>query len=166
MNDINENIPTLTDIISIGDEDMLNHFSAEQFTQRSESSEDVSILSENSFEEAEDISSSSTGFSTENPLDNLNSSETDEGEDEGEDDDINSIPSITMMSETQLDISDEDFSEAMQRNYQSSEETSTADVSEDELNEEIRQQIDAAVDAILPDIKLQLQNSLYNCLKR
>lgn len=157
MNDINENIPTLTDIISIGDEDMLNHFNAQQFTRQADNIEDTTALSENSFDEALDTYKPLGIISAEQQPENLQPTETA--------DDANAIPCITMGNEARPDISDEDFSEAMQRDYQNTEEASLRKVSEEELNEDIRLQIDAAVEAILPEIKLQLINSLYRHFK-
>jgi len=90
MADLENNIPTLTNITHHGNEDMLNHFDAHQFDDKTDEEDEKEII-----------------ISLENASEpeNINNFENSS---------IDDIPSIKIEDENITDIDSPDFSEAMQ----------------------------------------------------
>lgn len=126
MADLENTIPTLTDISHLGNEDMLNHFDAHQFDEQHEETESL--------------------FTLENASESENESEL-------ENTVIDDIPSIKIDDENTTDIDSQDFSEAMQAVANNTVEN---ELDNDDLKEKIDQAINDAIPAITLQLKEQL----------
>jgi len=132
MADLEDNIPTLTDISHHGNADMLNHFDAHQFDDETEESENIITLENASELENETI------------LTNSNSLEIS---------DFNEIPSIKIEEPINKDIATENFSDAMQ--------SATHKTIDKKLDDNIKEKIDLAIENALSEIEKQLKEQLY-----
>ena len=138
MNTSNDNIPTLTDIITTGDDDMLNHFDAHRLSR----------------EEIEDITeeTDTSDFLADADLDDIPSVELEPAQaDTIYTDTLKRDPEI--YPETPPDL-DSDFSEAIQLDAQHPEDND-ADISD------IKDKIDTAIKELLPEIEESLKQKLY-----
>ena len=133
MDDLENNIPTLTDISHHGNADMLNHFDAHQFDDETEEAEKIITLENASELENETLLTNSE------PL---------------EVDSFDDIPSIKIEDSIISNIETENFSDAMQ---------SVAHKSPDkELDDnDLKEKIDHAVEKALSGIEQQLKEQLY-----
>ncbi len=127
MADTEDNIPTLTDIAHVGNQDMLNHFDGHQFDDINDDETDTPL----SFENASDVENE--------PL--IEHTDPDE------------IPSIKIEPQSTADISSEDFSEAMQS---ASTDMPEKKHSDEELKEKIDQAIEDALPGIQAQLKGKL----------
>jgi len=132
MNDLENNIPTLTDISHHGNADMLNHFDAHQFDDESKESENIITLENASELENETI------------LTNSDSLEVDS---------IDEIPSIKIDEAVNSNIETENFSDAMQ--------SVAHKTIEDKFDNNLKEKIDLAIENALSGIEQQLKEQLY-----
>ncbi|RDH84894.1 MAG: hypothetical protein DIZ80_05360 [endosymbiont of Galathealinum brachiosum] len=126
MTDLENNIPTLTDISHPGNDDMLNHFDAHQFDEQPEETESL--------------------FTLENASESENKSEP-------ENTVIDDIPSIKIDDENTTDMDSQDFSEAMQSIANKAIEN---ELDSNDLKEKIDQAINNAIPGITLQLKEQL----------
>ena len=150
MTEAAENIPTLTDIVQKGDESMLNHFSAEQFTV--EPAEIPNDLNENILEDnTQDIMEVSSIIENASTFENTDAT-------------LDEIPSITLEESSSETLASEDFSESMQldaNEFVSGVDIVSAEIEPDGDLSKIKEKIDEAVEAVLPSIEAQLKENLY-----
>jgi len=133
MNDLENNIPTLTDISHHGNADMLNHFDAHQFDDESEEPENIITLENASELENETI------------LTNSESLEVDS---------FDEIPSIQIEEPVNSSIETENFSDAMQS-------VSHKAIEAKFDNNDLKEKIDLAIENALTGIEQQLKKQLY-----
>ena len=157
MNDAAENIPTLTDIVHSGDESMLNHFDAHQFSDAEDNSD-------------EDIQADKYIKDSEGDMQNLMEvSDIFEGADTFDNDisEPEEIPSIKLDNEQQDYIEEEDFSDAMQLMSEDNSDNSSEKLMTEanQFDRDIlKEKINQAVKEILPGIEEQLRKQLYKQL--
>ncbi|VAW64942.1 hypothetical protein MNBD_GAMMA08-1981 [hydrothermal vent metagenome] len=140
MAELDDKIPTLSDIVCPGDEAMLNHFDAHLFEEETEADNDTI-----SFENASELENLTE---IENVI-------------ELEDTEPNEIPSIQIDDDEEANIASEHFSGIIQSIANSSNEeieSKKIEIDADELKKKINQAISEA----LPGIEAQLKGKLYS----
>lgn len=155
MTDITENIPTLTDIVQMGDESMLNHFDAHQF-HNFQNNSDEDVHQQGHKDDATEYNMKNI-MEVSDIFDNTNTFENSISAAE-------EIPSITFADEEDDYIADEDFSDAMQLIIEddiNSESETLMSKTNSFDNDILKEKINQAIKETLPTIEEQLKEQLY-----
>jgi len=157
MTDITENIPTLSDIIQLGDESMLNHFDAHQLHSTRNNSDEYADQQDHQDDATDNMQNI---MEVSDIFDNTNTFENSTSEPE-------EIPSITLADTQDEYIADEDFSDAMQLIIDNSvdSESETLLLKTNQSDKEIlKEKVNLAIKEVLPAIEEQLKEKLFKQL--
>ena len=129
----NNDIPTLTQVVHAGDDEMLNHFNADELSKNNK----VSSRTVENATDIENISIADLGLG-----DSLSFN-------------LEDMPSITPEQITTSKLAKQDFSEPLQAGKKKSN-TDTVD------KKELKDKIDQAITEAMPGIEAQLKGKLYS----